>query len=252
MKDIATPFLEMYIPAPGHALWRWRVRHWRSASGRGSDFLGLGLLLVTAVLLPFHLGDTAGGVSAPLLMAGALCGAWLLRSARARPDRAGPIEGRDGRRRLHGGVRPVVCGRSISLVSDAARADARPARGIRPVSPVRWRVPGDGPPGRIPGATASPHLGVHGDRHDSDCDPDVGWPDVQLGRIGVTSGQSIGGMFFVWLVAIAASQGLYNRDLPAPARVAMLAAGTLALVRSLVFWPSRGLPGGSLRSSLSR
>ena len=88
-------------------------------------------------------------------------------TARAASDRARRIAGRDGCRRLHGGGHPVVCGRSIPLVSNCPRPDARPARGIGPVPPVRLRVSVDWPPGRMPDATASPHLGVHRIRHAS-------------------------------------------------------------------------------------
>ena len=73
----------------------------------------------------------------------------------------------------------------------------------------------------------------------------IGWPDVKVGRIGITSSQSIGSMFFVWLVAMSISQGLYNRDLPPPLRFTMVAAGALALARSLFLafsWASGWLP----------
>jgi O-antigen ligase len=68
---------------------------------------------------------------------------------------------------------------------------------------------------------------------------------VTVGRVGITSSESIGSMFFVWLVALAAGQGLYNQSLRTPVRLALLAAGALTLVRSLVLafsWASGWLP----------
>jgi hypothetical protein len=69
--------------------------------------------------------------------------------------------------------------------------------------------------------------------------------DVVAGGVAVTNGASVGGLFWVWLVAVSFSQGLCNRDLALWARLGCLAAGTLTLGRSVILafdWASGWLP----------
>ncbi len=73
---------------------------------------------------------------------------------------------------------------------------------------------------------------------------------VPLGPLGLpvqtlTKSNSVGSMFWVWLVAVSLSQGLVNRTLPMMARFALVGAAGLAVVRGLWFardWVAGWLP----------
>jgi len=245
MKDLATPFVEMYLALLVGALALAGVALAFSLRTQARSLLGLGLLLVTAVLVPFHLGDTAGGVSGPLVMAGALCVAWLLQQLVRRRVAL------DGSRV----VMAVVAFMAVAILSfvvgqypwfPTAHAPMRAQLGglglfllsgsvfllighqvgrLTQLRRLTWVF--------IASGTLLVVMLI------------IGWPDVKVGRIGITSSQSIGSMFFVWLVAMSISQGLCNRDLPPPLRFTMVAAGALTLARSLFLafsWASGWLP----------
>jgi hypothetical protein len=68
---------------------------------------------------------------------------------------------------------------------------------------------------------------------------------LRAGRIAVTSPDSVGSMFWTWIVAVTVSQWAFNRDLTPGKRWMLLAVGALALARGLGLafsWVSGWLP----------
>jgi len=245
LKGLATAFLGLYLPLLAVAVALAAATLALSLKTKDRFSLGFGVLLVTAVLVPFHLGNSAGGFNAPLLVAGALCVVWLLEQivrGRLAVDRspvvlallafmaASVLSFVVGQYPWfptpHAPMRAQVGGLGLFLLSGAVfLVVGHKVGSLAQLSRLTWGFIASGT--LLVGALI------------------VGVPDLDVGPVGITSSQSLGSMFFVWVVAMAASQALHNRDLPAAARLAAMAAAALALGRGLFLsfsWASGWLP----------
>jgi hypothetical protein len=207
--------------------------------------LGLLFLLVTSVMLPLEFaGPSASRVSTSFPIAAALCGVWLARIV-ALPGRT-----RMERSRLTG-----------SLATLMAVAVAAFLYGLVPM------FPSGGAP--LPAQIAQLLLFlVSGGlllvaAHQITSEAQVRWMSwvfvgtgtvaaltlviSALGSIAnyTTRPQSIGSLFWTWLLAMSLSQALLNRDLSSPTRIILLGIAGLVLFHGLVqvrSWASGWLP----------
>ncbi len=208
------------------------------------SFIGLAVLIVVAVAFPFELVQDSGvALNASWLLAALLCGSWLLRILVLRK---------------HSDLEP-------SRIAVAASA-------FIVITLVAFLV-GQFPWFHAPGAPISAQaaqLGVfilsaglflvlgHQIRHLRYLRW-LTWLFLLAGGIfcltqsvpGLetaarwSSPESVGSMFWIWLVAISTSQALFNKELPATARILLFGLTALALYRGLFLtasWASGWLP----------
>jgi hypothetical protein len=213
---------------------------WRRRRLRG----GLSLLLVTAVLAPL---ETVGSrLNVPVLLTVLLCGGWTLQhlSARrrvglgsTRASVAGltfmgvaalsfvvgqypwfPTAGAPMQAQIGGLAMFLLSAGLFLVVGSEVRSPAHLER-------LTWLFVGTGFVAVLMSFVPA-------------------W-DLKFGRFAITDTDSIGSMFWTWLVAVSVSQGLCNRDLSPLARLVALAVGVGALLRGLFWafsWASGWLP----------
>ena len=207
---------------------------------------GFPLLIVVAVLMPIELGPSGGSLNGAALLAMALCGIWLARLSMRRQEAA-----LDGSRVVVAALAfMAVAGLSFVVGQypwfPAAPAPMRAQLGglavfllsgglflvvghaISSLAELRrltWLFVAAGAAAVLTSVTP--------------------FFEYRAGSIAITDASSIGSMFWIWLVAISASQGLFNRELSGAARLALIAVGLLALARGLLLafsWTSGWLP----------
>jgi hypothetical protein len=206
---------------------------------------GLAVLIVVAVLLPIE-GQVAGRtVGATLPISAALCGTWLLRRVLS--------------------FRPIVFDTSavqVSLVAFMGIVALSFAVGqypwfTTPSAPASAQVAGLS----LFLLSGGLFLVAAYDLRTLSALKRLTWLFIGTGAVavvlimlpapasyyvgGVIRPESIGSMFWTWIVAIAASQTLFNRDLSAVKRAGLLAVVGLALARGLLLafsWASGWLP----------
>jgi hypothetical protein len=206
---------------------------------------GLTVLVVTSVLLPIEFrGPSAGMVSTSLPIAAGLCAIWLLRLFA-----------------LGGNVRFVRSRLVLALVAFMAIAVAAFINGLVPI------FPSGGAP--LPAQAAQLVIFLVSGclclvvAHQLATPAQVSWIAwvfvgagtlasmtfvvPSLGALGdrTVHSQSVGSLFWTWLVAISASQALFNRQLRPLARLALFAVTLLVLGHGLLqvrSWASGWLP----------
>jgi len=73
----------------------------------------------------------------------------------------------------------------------------------------------------------------------------IGRSEIRAGGLTISTSTSIGSVFYTWLVALAAGQGLWNRSLSRSSRAGLLALASLTVAHQLVVlftWASAWIP----------
>jgi hypothetical protein len=215
----------------------------------GNRFLGLAILIVTAVVAPYQFGGTERApLNSAFLLAAFLCLMWLAEVVLLRRTR--PME---ANRLTYSGMAFLACGVIAFLIGQIPRFDAVTAPlgaqaaqlMIFVLSVGLFLIVPDliGTIARLQrlawlflGAGALCLLADFGGRV-------AAGPVEKLA--GIVHTETLGSVFWIWLVAIGLSQALFNRDLSVLARLGLLSLTLAALLRGLVLarsWTSGWLP----------
>ncbi len=206
-----------------------------------TPFRVLALLLITAVLTPFQ---HSSGLNACLLLASAVCSVELLRLLSRRGQ--GVLRLRAVTAVIafmgvvvlafivgqypwfptaHASMRAQLGGLAIFLLSGGLLlAVAHQIESVRDLERLTWLFVWTGAAAVVTSVTYLP---------------------LRVGPIGVTDAESIGSLFWTWIVSITFSQALFNASQAPLKRLAVLLVGVGALARGLgpaFSWASGWLP----------